>query len=373
MVHKSVLRPCRRSADAYERMRRGVRLLFGVGVAVASLTISPFATAGALEPGSPVSDASAFGNLTGISCVSPRVCMVTGDIDDVSGGSVIGTTDGGRTWQQLTAPPGVGALAAVSCATSVICEVAGSGNGDAGAVYGTTDGGKSWTIQSAVIGGGFFLAIACPSIEVCEATGNEGMIFGTVNGGASWSQQKVPPSADLVNGISCPSITTCEAVGYGVGAIRTSDGGTDWLPQALPSSVQELSGVSCYSLTHCVAVGIDSTHSGRREIGVLVSTDDGGVTWIRRNIPTGIDDLTSVACRPSGMCEAVGLGSTAIIGSTDGGRMWTPQVVPGSPYLLSVACPGLRKCEAVGQKANDDVAVYRTTDGGAQWYRQHLQ
>ncbi len=237
MVRQSVPRPRARSAGACERRHSRLRLLLGVGVAVGSLTISPLATAGAVAPGSPVSHASAFGNFTGVSCVSPSVCMVTGEVDDVSGGSVIGTTDGGRTWQQLASPPGVDALAAVSCATAVICEVAGSGNGDAGAVYGTTDGGQSWTTQPAVIGGGFFLAIACPSIEVCEATGNEGMIFGTVNGGASWTQQKVPASADLVNGISCPSTTTCEAVGYGVGAMRTSDGGTNWVSQALPSSI----------------------------------------------------------------------------------------------------------------------------------------
>jgi photosystem II stability/assembly factor-like uncharacterized protein len=185
-------------------------------------------------------------------------------------------------------------------------------------------------------------------------------------------QQEAPANADLVNGISCPSTTTCEAVGYGVGALRTSDGGTDWVPQALPSSVQELSGVSCYLLMHCVAVGIDSIHAGRREVGVLVSTNDGGVTWIRRHIPSGIDDLPSVACRSSGVCEAVGLGSTAIIGSTDGGRTWTAQAVPGSPYLLGVACPGRRTCEAVGQDVNDAAAVYRTTDWGANWYRQHV-
>ena len=119
--------------------------------------------------------------------------MVTGKVDNVSGGSVVGTTDGGRTWQQLATPPGVDALAAVACATAVICEVVGSGNGDAGAAYGTANGGQSWTTQPVVIGGGFFLGVACPSIDVCEATGNEGMIFGTVNGGASWMQQRVPP------------------------------------------------------------------------------------------------------------------------------------------------------------------------------------
>jgi photosystem II stability/assembly factor-like uncharacterized protein len=144
------------------------------------------------------------------------------------------------------------------------------------------------------------------------------------------------------------------------------------VPQVLPPSVQELSGVSCYSLTRCVAVGIDSIHGGRREIGVLVSTNDGGVSWTRRHIPSGLDDLTSVACTPSGVCEAVGLGSSAIIGSTDGGRTWTAQVVPGSPYLLGVACRGGRTCEAAGQDVDDDVAVYRTTDGGAKWYRQHV-
>jgi photosystem II stability/assembly factor-like uncharacterized protein len=249
-----------------------------------------------------------------------------------------------------------------------------------GLLYRSTDSGASWTHLA-------FPAELSGTLHVLEIdrrrpgvwyvgiesdiAWNSGL-YRTVDGGASWTQQDVPATADLVNGISCPSTTTCEAVGYGSGALRTSDGGTAWVPQALPSSVQELSGVSCYSLTHCVAVGIDSIHAGRREVGVLVSTQDGGVTWIRRHIPTGVDDLTSVACTASGVCEAVGLGSTAIIGSTDGGRTWAAQVVPGSPYLLSVACQGRRTCQAVGQDVNGDIAVFRTTDGGAKWYRQRV-
>jgi photosystem II stability/assembly factor-like uncharacterized protein len=356
-----------------ERLRRSVRTLLGAGIVVSAVTASAFVASGAAAGIPPVPQTPAFGNLTGISCVSKSVCMVTGEVDDVSGGSVLRTTDGGSKWQQLPSPPGVDALSSVSCATALTCEVVGSGNGDAGAIYGTTNGGQSWTTQPAVIGGGFFLGVACPSIDIREATGNEGMIFGTVNGGVSWTKQVVPSSADLVSGVSCPSTTTCEAVGYGVGALRTSDGGAEWVSQALPSSVQELSGVTCYSLTRCVAVGIDSTHHGKREVGDLVSTDDGGVTWIRRHIPAGIDDLTSVACTSSGVCEAVGLGTIPIIGSTDGGRLWTTaQVVPGSPYLLGIACPGQRTCEAVGQGVSDGIAAYRTIDSGSTWDRQHL-
>lgn len=374
MVHSSFPRTVRGSTGGHPRQRRCIVALLGVGVAAAAVAISPpLARVGAAETRARASHHGSFGNLTGISCINSQVCVVTGEIDDVSGGSVIGTTDGGRMWRQLATPDGVEALASVACASAQICEVVGSGNGDAGAIYGTTDDGQSWTTQPAVIGGGFFLGVACPSVDVCEATGNQGMIFGTANGGNSWKKQKVPASADLVNGISCPTTTTCEAVGYGVGALRTTDGGKQWVPQALPTSVQELNGVSCYSLTHCVAVGIDSTHGGGREVGVLVSTNDGGITWVRRHIPTGTDDLTSVACRSSALCEAVGLGeTTAIIGSTDGGRTWTDQTVPGAPYLLGVACPGIRTCEAVGQGANDNVAVYRTTDAGANWYRQSV-
>jgi hypothetical protein len=231
MLHVSSSKRRRASAGGHEQMGRWVRGLLGVGVAAAALAMSPtVARAGAAASQSPFSHAPRLGNLTGISCVSSSVCMVTGEVDDVSGGSVIGTTNGGRTWQQLAAPPGVDALAAVACATAVICEVVGSGNGDAGAIYGTINGGQSWTTQPAVIVGGFFLGVACPSIDVCEATGNEGMIFGTLNGGASWKhcrpdQRNLLPLNHHVRGPrrSAPNIGWRETLGAaGVALVSTA-------------------------------------------------------------------------------------------------------------------------------------------------------
>jgi len=320
------------------------------------------------------SDAAAPGILTGVSCPTPSVCESTGEANSVNGGAVIGTTDGGRTWGPLATPPGVGGLAGVACPTKLHCEVVGDGNGDAGAVYGTRNGGRKWHAQPAVLGGGLFMAVACPSGTVCEVTGNTGAIFGTINGGMTWTRQASPAKANLVEGVSCPTTTTCEAVGFGGNgmALRTVNGGSTWSAQTLPPSVQDLSGVACPTVRVCVSVGQNAVDAGSREVGVVATTPNGGHTWKRRHIPAGFTDLAGVACPTALVCEAVGQGPTAVIGTTDGGVTWTTQPIPGSMFIVGVSCPRPQRCEAVGQDSNGDFAAFGTVDAGQTWTQQSI-
>jgi photosystem II stability/assembly factor-like uncharacterized protein len=68
----------------------------------------------------------------------------------------------------------------------------------------------------------------------------------------------------------------------------------------------------------------------------------------------------------------VGLGNRAVLGTVDGGTTWSPQGIPGSVFLRGIACPGPKTCEAVGQTADDRLALYRTDNGGGSWKRQHV-
>jgi photosystem II stability/assembly factor-like uncharacterized protein len=333
--------------------------------------------AGSLAPaaGQARTDTAMSGVLTAVSCPTPMDCTSTGDLDSVSGGFVVGTTDGGHTWSPLATPAGVGGLAGVACPAAQRCEVAGNGNGDAGAVYGTHDGGRTWRAQQAVIPGGLFAAVACPSTTVCEATGNAGYIFGTTNGGKTWAQQKTPVSGSLVQGVSCPATGTCESVGYGDGsgmALRTTDGGSTWSAQTLPSSVQFLAGVACPTLQVCVAVGMNVINGGTEEVGVVVTTSNGGHTWMQQPVPAGFTDLTGIACPTADICEAGGLGPKAVMGSTDGGASWTAQPIAGSMFIKAVTCPRAGRCEAVGQDSSDHAVAFATTNGGRSWTRQSI-
>src|SRR5262245_44358282 len=79
----------------------------------------------------------------GLSVVSDKVVWAS-----CSGGTVIKTTDGGKTWSVMTVP---GAekldfrdIEAFNSDTAYTLSI---GNGDSSRIYKTTDGGKTWQIQ----------------------------------------------------------------------------------------------------------------------------------------------------------------------------------------------------------------------------------
>ena len=79
--------------------------------------------------------------LRGVSAVSSEVAWASG-----AEGTVLRTTDGGRTWHRRPVP-GTGALDfrdvdAVSAATAHVLSI---GPGDASRIYHTEDGGTTWT------------------------------------------------------------------------------------------------------------------------------------------------------------------------------------------------------------------------------------
>jgi photosystem II stability/assembly factor-like uncharacterized protein len=331
-------------------------------VATALVLGATLCSAGVVGAAGAQAERTAAPELRAVSCHTSTVCLAAGD------SAVVGFT-GTSGWKILTPPAGAEMLNGAACPGLQTCYLAGSGFGDNGAIWRTTDGGMTWHAQLTAITGGFFLAVSCPSVMVCEAVGNEGSIYGTADGGKAWEQQQVPASANLIYGIACPSVTTCEAVGYGgTGlALRTTDGGTTWTRQQLPRSVQDLQGVACPSVTVCVAVGLNVTQAGSKQSGTVVTTTDGGVTWIRQHNPAGFTDLTAVACPSAQVCEAAGLGPRAVIGTADGGTTWARQDVPGSVFLQGIDCPTVNVCQTVGENADDVGVAYGTTDSGRTW------
>ena len=85
-------------------------------------------------------------NFRGLDAVDRRTAWVTGEsLTDGGPGRVFRTTDGGRTWEDVS-PPGTDGLSfrdveARSATTAVILAI---GPGDASRIYRTTDGGATW-------------------------------------------------------------------------------------------------------------------------------------------------------------------------------------------------------------------------------------
>ena len=132
---------------------------------------------------------------------------------------------------------------------------------------------------------------------------------------------------------------------------------TGFPPPPIPESV------SCSSFADCVAVGLNNPGSGMS--GSILTTTDGGGTWISRTLPAGVEGLVSVSCASTSSCFAVG-DAGYIIDSTNGGVTWTI-AVKEKAVLGAISCASPAVCVAVG-----GISTWGTKDAGSKWMRRKL-
>src|SRR5262249_37670572 len=129
------------------------------------------------------------GRLRGVSAVSATVAWASG-----AGGTVLRTTDAGKTWTKLTVP-GADKLDfrdvdAVDAQTAWVLSI---GKGASSRIYKTTDGGAHWTGQFLNSDPEVFLdamAFADPNhgVAIGDSFGGHLYILTTGNGGESWTR-----------------------------------------------------------------------------------------------------------------------------------------------------------------------------------------
>jgi len=361
-----------------------------------------------------------------VSCPTTSVCVSVGNAES-AGGDIVGSLDGGSTWNTLTPPSGLSTLRAVSCPSASVCYAGGSGGENySGVVIATQDGGNTWSTQETPPGGndspGYIDGMSCPSTTTCFAVGSQGMtfpeilgttnsgatwnaltipsapgiqaiqaigcgsstncvaisggyIFTTSNGGSTWSEQSV---SNALQSVSCPSPSTCVAVGKGISA-ETTNGGTSWTTNSAPFSEAALS-VSCGSTSFCVAAGESSEMVAPTPL--LEETSDGGVAWSPASVPSGVDGLTGVSCPSTHNCAAVGQSSLAGEGTvivTSDGETWNQEFVSsGVTNLSSISCPSSSQCYAVGSAlyeapgTDGDSTLLESSDSGSTWSQESL-
>ena len=363
-----------------------INVLDGVSCPSSSLCVAigdgQIATAGA----SPTTQDAPFGVVSAVSCASGSDCMAAGGTSGYAA-AIANSTDGGSSWATaFVAPYGVDDLDAVSCPTTSICTAVGGAEGGfagfgetgPGAVVNSADGGATWTEQSLPADAGALGAISCASTSVCEALGattsGNPEILGTTNGGTTWQDQAVPTGFGTGGQLSCPSTSDCTAVSGGT-IIGTTDGGTTWAAETVPAG-EDLDAVACTSTTSCTAVGSDTNTSGPG----IVATSDGGSIWTAETPPSGSSgSLISIACPSSATCISLGWivnQSFPIISTTDGGVTWTmPGDISESPSLYEldqIACSSTTACVVVGEATVNDGPgiVEATSNGGSSWATQ---
>jgi len=334
-----------------------------------------------------------------------------------------------RGWQENTVGPEAGPL---TCPTPATCYIEGdssrspSGPADVNSFYVSTDGAQTWGVLPVPGGVTFTSALSCSSATDCAAGGmyygHQPVYLTTASGGHSWTVRPVPARVGQIIDLACVTATTCRglasvsgwATGPGLGNsfpdthfVVTSGNGRRFTVVPFPKTAL-IQSVTCPTAAHCVAVGVHSFSDLRTgpdlDHGVLLTSDDGGLTWRQRAWPKGYGPgvFPDVTCADASHCAMIGFVErngregnqygytsgkdavqyTVIAFSSDGGATWTARTLPNTipyPMMDTLTCPTTRTCYAagsdliaqrIGNTYNGGSSVVAiTNDAGRSWQR----
>ena len=324
------------------------------------------------------------------------------------------TSDGGRTWADVTPPAARAMLAtpdaapvldvadpehaylAVSAATT---DVTASRNPTA--VFATADGGRAWTASAP-------LTVSGVPVQVTFADPSHGWLLLDAGGGATghpltwlyrttdgrhWvpAASAAPPGSGGMNnmcqklGLAFPSTTagwlriSCRSGDF---LVQSRDGGSTWQPQSLP-----LTG-------DCTAPGAQCTVFGPQLSGgtafvtiapltaapapALLASTDLGQAWQPIPLPSGAGQYPQVSFFTPDDGLLVAMGSQQALGAVfyttkDGGRIWS--AVPqgrhftqlGASVDFANARDGVVWIEAGDAQGATPPPLYATPDSGRTW------
>jgi hypothetical protein len=253
----------------------------------------------------------------------------------------------------------------------------------------TVNGGTTWVAQPLPLASAPALTgISCPTIELCMAVGlsgstADGVVLTTHRGGAVWGPVTTPAGATVITSVACASAVDCIVIasdGTQYWSAHSADFGHSWQRGGtLPAGLQDAGALSCVPGGPCLVTGFTATTAGHGQ-GAIVISGDRGATWTAANVPTGTGLLQSAVCATVTSCLAAGTTSTTIsavvpakgevLTSQDGGQTWIQSpTAPSADDVFAVACPSNRICAMVGTKwvghpAVGTGAVAQSHDGG---------
>jgi photosystem II stability/assembly factor-like uncharacterized protein len=211
----------------------------------------------------------------------------------------------------------------------------------------------------------------CASPTDCTLIATDGTTFWSAHStdfGNTWTREgDLPPGLMGAGNLSCVAGAAClvtgftaTTAGHGQGAIAIStDGGATWAPAAVPPGSGLLQRAACMTISSCLAVGTTATAVSAviPAHGALLTSDDGGHTWVSATAAQPIDDIYGIDCPSPSTCVMVGtnwtgtptVGTGAVARSTDGGAVFTAATTEYTPLALTaVTCPTTQRCVAVG-------------------------
>jgi photosystem II stability/assembly factor-like uncharacterized protein len=306
------------------------------------------------------------------------------------------TTDGGRTWTDVTPPAAAALLSLPDTLTPVLLArdsehawlalcCAGQTATSAGMlteVFSTSDGSRTWTesepLHGPAYGGPASLSFTGPDdgwlLLTTDTAGPArfGQLYRTDDGGRRWAlvAAGVPASCDPPSLTVATTSVAWIACGPPGPLLVSRDAGTHWAPQPLPRSagaVPQFIGRTGF-MTAGPASGL-----------YLLVTHDLGRTWRRLPLPSGIGaapDVRFLSASDGIVMPYVSPGSRVpvVYVTVDGGRTWTavPQGLHATdPELLGYDFVSTRVWFAwYGNQAQARAqasTIYRTDDSGRTW------
>jgi photosystem II stability/assembly factor-like uncharacterized protein len=261
---------------------------------------------------------------------------------DFNHGTLFRTTDGGQNWQSTEVPFGPNPVQFLNANDGWVMADRGAAAGSMAVdIYQTTDGGSTWTkVQSAAPQtqnqpgslpfGGDKLAMAFSDMQHGWIGGSQPIVghsylYKTTDGGKTWNSQdlSIPPA-----------YSDSSVLVYAPKFFNSDDG---LLPVNLETQVENLD---------------------------FYVTQDGGQTWQSTTVVQG-----SRAYAPVSFQDILVWSGEALNVSHDRGRTWL-SVAPQSPLqgkVQQIDFVDQATGWAISMDANENLYLYRTTDGGNTW------
>ncbi|MBR0566254.1 glycosyl hydrolase [Azoarcus sp. L1K30] len=148
-------------------------------------------------------------------------------------GTVVRSTDSGRTWIQADVP-----VSTLLTEAHFVDAQHGWVVGHGGVILTTTDGGVRWTLQQELADKPVLLSVHFTSLDKGFAVGAYGTAWRTTDGGRKWSPMKVGEGADAdmhLNHLFATRSGALFIAAEGGLAFRSTDGGDTWV--SLPTGV----------------------------------------------------------------------------------------------------------------------------------------